>query len=637
MASQRNKLSGATSVSWNHMHTRPTKVCLYLIFHVFAFLSSANAESEWQKQQEWASKQTESYLQQNPTIRSERFVFKTIKLPDGRQLELDMQIERPEGSGPFPVVFFVHGGGWITGSKAHFCHQSFESAKHGIAGVRMEYRWMEHGGVYANVIEDVLDAIDFVRKRKSELQLDFGRVGLAGASAGAHLSAIAAQLTPECICYDGFNGLYDLLNPDSSSFYGREDFAGGSVEDKKKASAIYLLKDAPVDTLLYHGSEDITIDIKQSYRLAEAIKQKGGNASVLAYEGVGHSFFETEPYLTMTTRALVDHVKHVFGMSEEKPDLSTYALPPQITPVPSGFTVIGKWNKQEDPERTIEFKADFSMLFANQSIFWNEAYGNYYVIWNGGTRTRIDILDWNRIKVAQDTYVRDSKVPSVVPASPDLSKEWLRKRYEAIEAMLAKSDELKTADVLFVGDSITQGWQEKGWEKWNQSFAGKPWKGLNLGVAGDRTENVLYRLQSKAEGGAGHMDDPAIHPKVIVLMIGTNNLSVHDPGQIMAGALACKNRLQQLAPQARIVLCSVLPVQDPSVNENKVMPANKVLKNMNMPPSVHWLDLHSHFVGDDGNQNAHLFEDGVHLNASGYQKWHDLLVPLIAEMMKPAK
>jgi acetyl esterase/lipase len=93
------------------------------------------------------------------------------------------------------------------------------------------------------------------------------------------------------------------MNPDTSSFYGREDFVGRTVEDKKKASAIYLLKDKPVDTYLYHGSEDITIDVNQSYRLAKAITQKGGNASVLAYEGVGHSFFEKEPYLSVTTRA----------------------------------------------------------------------------------------------------------------------------------------------------------------------------------------------------------------------------------------------------------------------------------------------------------------------------------------------
>jgi acetyl esterase/lipase/lysophospholipase L1-like esterase len=623
--------------SRNNMTTAHHKIHLWIFLCVSAFLTSINAETEWQKQQAWAGKQTAEYLQKNPAVTSERFVFKTIKLPDGKELELDLQIEKPVDSGPFPVVFFVHGGGWITGSKGHFCHQSFELAKNGIAGVRIEYRWMEHGGTYPNVIEDVLDAIDFVRKRKTELQLDFDRVGLAGGSAGAHLSAIAAQLTPECICYDGYNGLYDLLNPDSSSFYGREDFVGSSAEDKKKASAIYLLKDKPVDTLLYHGSEDFVTDMKQSYRLADAITQKGGNASVLAYEGVGHSFFDKEPYLTMTTRALVDHVTHVFGMSDKKPDLSSYALPPQIASVPSEFTIIGKWYKQGEPERTIEFQPDFALLFAHQTLSWSENYGNYYVTWNGGTKARIDVLAWNQIKISKDTYVRDSKISSVVPTQRDLSKDWLLKRYDAIEKALAKPEELKASDVLFVGDSITQGWQEKGSDAWNKSFARNPWKGINLGVAGDRTENVLFRLRSKAEGGAGNLDDPAIHPKVIVLMIGTNNLFTHEPDQIMAGVLACKNRLQQMEPQARIVLCSVLPVKDQKMHDEKVIPLNHFLKKMHMPPSTYWLDLHAHFVDADGKQKAEFFQDEIHLNASGYQKWHDLLSPLITDITNSTK
>lgn len=621
----------------NSMTAIQHRIHVLIITCLFALISATNGESEWQKQQEWAGKQSAEYLRKNPAVTSERHVFKTIQLPDGKRLELDLEIEKPKGSGAFPVVFFVHGGGWITGSKAHFCHQSFELAKHGIAGVRIEYRWMEHGGTYSNVMEDVLDAIDFVRKRKADLQLDFGRVGLAGGSAGAHLSAIAAQLTPECICYDGFNGLYDLLNPDSSSFHGREDFVGSSIEDKKKASAIYLLKDKPVDTLLYHGSEDVVTDMRQSYRLAEAIRQKGGNAGVLAYEGAGHSFFEKEPYLNTTTRTMVNHVSHVFGMSDKKPDLSTYALPPDVAMVPLGFTILGKWHKEGQPDRVIEFLPDFTMRFVNQNLMWSERYGNYYVTWNGGTKGRIAITDWNKITVSKDIYVRDTKLATVVPTQRDLSKDWLLQRYDAIKKVLEKSEELRASDVLFVGDSITQGWQEKGLGAWNKSFAGKPWKGINLGVAGDRTENVLFRLQSRADGGAGNLDDPAIHPKVIVLMIGTNNLFTHKPDQIMAGVLACKNRLQQMEPQARIVLCSVLPVKDRKLHDEKVVPLNHFLKNMHSPPSVHWLDLHAHFVNREGSQKTEYFHDEVHLNASGYQQWHDLLVPMVSDLIPSPK
>jgi acetyl esterase/lipase len=155
MASKKNNSNNSKILKEKRIHMPHSKVIVYLLSFVFAFSSPSNAESQWQKQQDHSRKQTEKYLQKNLTITSERFVFKTITLPDGKQLELDMQIERPKAPGLYPVVFFVHGGGWITGSKDHFCHQSFELAKNGIAGVRIEYRLMEHGGTYSNVIGDI--------------------------------------------------------------------------------------------------------------------------------------------------------------------------------------------------------------------------------------------------------------------------------------------------------------------------------------------------------------------------------------------------------------------------------------------------------------------------------------------------
>jgi len=93
--------------------------------------SSALGQGTWEEQQAYAEKQTASYLASYPTVVSDRFVFKTVNIPSGNRLALDLRVDRPNSGGPFSVVFFVHGGGWITGSKAHFCHQSFELAKHG--------------------------------------------------------------------------------------------------------------------------------------------------------------------------------------------------------------------------------------------------------------------------------------------------------------------------------------------------------------------------------------------------------------------------------------------------------------------------------------------------------------------------
>lgn len=253
-------------------------------------------------------------------------MFKTVELANGTKLELDLHLERPKGDGPFPVVFYVHGGGWGAGSKSQFTHQYFELADHGIAGVRMEYRLKGPGVNFSEAMGDVMDSIEFIRQRADELNLDFTKVGLAGGSAGGHLSAIAAQLTPECICYDGFNGMFDVIERDGSRF-GGGDYTGKTNEEKKQASAIFILKDTPPHTFLYHGTKDTTIVIKQSYRFAEAIREKGGEAEVLAYEGATHSFFNKDPYRKATTQAMLDHTSFVFGLSDKKPEISDYAVP----------------------------------------------------------------------------------------------------------------------------------------------------------------------------------------------------------------------------------------------------------------------------------------------------------------------
>ena len=271
---------------------------------------------------------TVEYQEKYPAVISEKIVFKTVVLPNGETLELDFQLERPkvDEHSPTPVVFYVHGGGWVKGTKSVFTHQSFALANNGIAGVRLEYRLKQHGAKYPEAMSDVMDAIDYIRKHAKELNIDFTRVGMVGGSAGGHLSAIAAQKTPECICYDGYNGLFDAFDRDKSKF-GGGNYTGRTPKEKKAASAIYNIKAKPPHTFLYHGSKDTTIDIKQSLRFKQAIIEKGGAAELLEYKGVGHSFFNKEPYLSLTTQALLDHNKYVFGLSDEKPVLSDYRWP----------------------------------------------------------------------------------------------------------------------------------------------------------------------------------------------------------------------------------------------------------------------------------------------------------------------
>jgi lysophospholipase L1-like esterase len=179
-------------------------------------------------------------------------------------------------------------------------------------------------------------------------------------------------------------------------------------------------------------------------------------------------------------------------------------------------------------------------------------------------------------------------------------------------------------NTVFIGDSITQGWLEEGRVFWDQSFR----HALNLGVAGDRTEHVLYRLIRKADGGKiGHLDDLRLRPRRIVLMIGTNNLFQHDPDQIVQGIKAVRDRLVALEPQAQIILCSVLPTADEERNRKLVIPVNAAIRKLE---GVHWFDLYSQMVDAQGLQRKELFKDNAHLSTQGYRVWHDRLIALDA-------
>jgi acetyl esterase len=385
----------------------------YLFIVALTAASFAFGKGTWEEQQARAEELSAEYQAKYPNLSSEKIVFKTVPLPEGGTLDLDFRIVRPKTGGPFPVVFYIHGGAWGTGSKAQFTHESYVLADRGIAGVRLEYRWKSKGAKYPEAIGDVLDAIDHVRQHAKALNIDFTRVGLAGGSAGGHLSSLAAQLTPECICYDGFNGLFDAFERNGGTF-GGGDYTGTTEAEKKQASAIYNIKDNPPDTFLYHGTADTTVVVEQAYRFAEAIREKGGNAEVLAYEGAGHAFFNKDPYQTATTQAMLDHTSFVFGLTDKKPDLSDYALPSKQADEPTelkqadvsaGFQLVGTWRQKGSAEKRFEFKANHIAISpSGAELKWDVRDGDYRLFWKNGNPAKIEVLDAQSVKVGKQVY-----------------------------------------------------------------------------------------------------------------------------------------------------------------------------------------------------------------------------------------
>lgn len=204
---------------------------------------------------------------------------------------------------------------------------------------------------------------------------------------------------------------------------------------------------------------------------------------------------------------------------------------------------------------------------------------------------------------------------------------WM-KRHEKFAEMAKKGD----IDVLFLGDSITDAW---GGEGHGSNSAGKPifakefkpLKAANFGIGGDRTQHVLWRLQN------GELD--GIHPKVIMLMIGTNNSRDNTAKEIADGNAAIVHEIHKRSPHTKILLLAVFPRgQKPNPQRDKIKQVNNIISKLDDGgKTVKYLDIGGHFVQDDGSISKDIMPDYLHLSEKGYQMWADAVKGPIHELL----
>ena len=200
------------------------------------------------------------------------------------------------------------------------------------------------------------------------------------------------------------------------------------------------------------------------------------------------------------------------------------------------------------------------------------------------------------------------------PAKPDRGNdEWRMRHAERVADVRSHADQL---DVMFIGDSITSGWLDIGKAVWEKEFA--PLHAVNIGIAGSQTSHLLWQFENGALDG--------IHPRVAVLMIGVNNI-VASPSQsaadIARGISAIVTKLRGKLPNTRILLLGTFP-KDHAPNtpdRRKIQELNSIIAQLNDGQWIRFLDIGGGFLDKDGNLNADVSPDGVHLTELGYQKW----------------
>jgi lysophospholipase L1-like esterase len=211
----------------------------------------------------------------------------------------------------------------------------------------------------------------------------------------------------------------------------------------------------------------------------------------------------------------------------------------------------------------------------------------------------------------------DDKKPEHTAVKPAPREANWVKRHDAFVAIAKRGG----VDVLFLGDSITDAWggeghpaNARGTKVLTKEFGS--YKLANFGIGGDRTQHVLWRLQN------GELD--GIQPKVVMLMIGTNNVSSNSAEEIADGVTAIVKEIRQRSPRTKILLLGVFPRAEKADSplRQKLKEVNAIISKLDDGgKTVRYLDIGDRFLDKDGILPRDIMPDFLHPNEKGYEIW----------------
>ena len=207
---------------------------------------------------------------------------------------------------------------------------------------------------------------------------------------------------------------------------------------------------------------------------------------------------------------------------------------------------------------------------------------------------------------------------------PHEKDHWLKKHYRKSEI-----GRQKPVNLVFIGDSITERWfWGPQYQIWTEVFG--PYEPANMGISGDRTEHVLWRI---VNGTLEHVD-----PQLVVLMIGTNNLWANSDDEIAAGVKACAKEIRARLPEAQLLVLGVFPrgseVDDP--NRARIKTINSMIEPLGKYDGITYRDIGDIFLEADGTLSEKIMPDGLHPGIEGYRLWADAMKPILVELIGAA-
>lgn len=210
-----------------------------------------------------------------------------------------------------------------------------------------------------------------------------------------------------------------------------------------------------------------------------------------------------------------------------------------------------------------------------------------------------------------------------VTPTPRTDKAWMT-RVETLNQRAKQGD----VGLLIIGDSLVQGWEDKGKKPWDEFYPKR--KGINLGIAGDTAPSIAWRLDH------GNVDGLA--PRLAIVMTGTDYGKDATAEEIADGMKAVVDKLREKTPRSRILMMAMLPrgAKDDPIRAVHAK-ANELIKKQADGKTVFYKDIGYAFLGDDGAVEKALMPDGVRLSEAGYQQLSDFMDSTIGSLLNETK
>ena len=181
-------------------------------------------------------------------------------------------------------------------------------------------------------------------------------------------------------------------------------------------------------------------------------------------------------------------------------------------------------------------------------------------------------------------------------------------------------------ELVFVGDSITDGWRNAGQPIWDANWA--PYKAANFGIGGDTTQGVLWRMQN------GELE--GYRAKLFILMLGTNNINRNPNDEIVDGNRLIVEEFKKRQPQAKVLILGIFP-RAPQASDpyrTSIKDINSKLAKLADNKQVFFMDIGDKFLTADGTLTPEIMPDGLHPNLRGYKIWAEAISARVKELMK---